>query len=382
MIIMEEKSYEKEMVDWIIICYLLFRIVKALEHSLNELIPVDELATVSTDRFQYNDFSFSSKIDEKGNGIISFGSIHNNMKTNAPISIHVLLFDQNKINIGFLAYCSDKDLETEYTGFKLQGDKSTTFYIQVLPKYFENGKSAKDVSYIAVMDENKYCREEKATLYVGKTIEQITHPGEEEIKMDGVIEFFNNIIHTMVFKIICMVLGIIVVLIGYGLFLNLLHRRMYTRNNYLVFFPVINIYITVQLVFGHILAIIFGLLCIGSGVLYYYLHIPYLIYVVVGLWIFSIIMVIIKLITKKYDLLYFEPAMNSSEYGDISNTKKKKTEEENDVSLLDREEDSLLDDEEVNHLSDINQPTGDYSTSIDHLIESLENPDKDDHDWD
>ena len=48
----------------------------AKEYKVNTLIPVDQVATVHTERFDYIDFSFLSKINEKGNGTIQFSSIH------------------------------------------------------------------------------------------------------------------------------------------------------------------------------------------------------------------------------------------------------------------------------------------------------------------
>ena len=62
-----------------------------------------------------------------------------------------------------------------------------------------------------------------------------------------------------------------------------------------------------------IIAIIYGVLFIASGILYYF-HIYFVLYVMIALWLISILLVVVKIVTKKYELFYFEPAMDSSKY--------------------------------------------------------------------
>ena len=74
--------------------------VWAKEYNVKEYIPVDEVATVHTDKFDYKDFVFSSSVDEKGNYLLKFNSIYNNKRSRSAVSINLLIFDSNKKNIG------------------------------------------------------------------------------------------------------------------------------------------------------------------------------------------------------------------------------------------------------------------------------------------
>ena len=348
--------------------------VKASEYDLNKLIPIDTKATVHTDRFDYIDFSFSSEINEKGNGVIHFTTIQNNMVTKTPVSINILLFDQDKINIGFLTYCSDRDFDSKYSAFKLKGNESTAFAIDVFSKYFVSEKSAKDVSYIAAMDENAYCQVGGYTKYAGLKIEQIvggegTETKEQTNYFKIVMDAITSFLQSSLFKIILIGIGIICLLIVFGSFLNTLYQRMYTHKTILVFVPIANIYITVKLVFGNIVAVIYAILLVTAVVLYFF-GVHLFLYIMGALWALCLLLVVVKILTKKYDLFYFEPAMDSSQYGDTS-VKKKPTKKEEDKKSL------LVKDEEAIDLSyhDQNTHSAEEAVSIDHILESLENPD-------
>ena len=101
------------------------------------------------------------------------------------------------------------------------------------------------------------------------------------------------------------------VLIGTGAFFNVLYKKMYGKKTFFAYLPITNIYVGVKSVFGRIVAIIFFLCVIASGVLYYF-RIKIALYIMAVLWLISIILIIVKLITKNYDLFYFEPSMNDS----------------------------------------------------------------------
>ena len=289
--------------------------VNAQEYQLNTMIPVDTTATVKTEKFDYNDFVFKSGVDAKGNGIVTFGSIKNNTNSKNPVSINILLFDSQQKNIGFLTYCSDKDVSSDYAGFKLKGGESAPFAINVTKKYFADSENdnASTVKYIAVMDDNKYCHIGGYDKYKGLTLGQITK-GEvvEKPKKDGIdLTSFNLDLGNM----LLIVIGIgFLVLIGlfvlYGKILNALHKRMYAKTTILAYLPITNNYVTVKLAFGNIVALVYVvLLLIGSGLAA--VQINFLAYIMSFITIVAFILVIIKLITKNYDLLYFEPSIKN-----------------------------------------------------------------------
>jgi len=170
----------------LLVLFLLPIMVYAEDYNVKTLIPVDTKASVKTEKFNYNNFEFSSKVDNKGNSVISFGSINNNTVTKQAVSINILLFDGNKKNIGFLTYCSDKDLDSEYSGYKINGNTSAPFSINVVSKYFVTGRSSSDVKYIAILDENKYCQIGGYDKYNGLTLKQIVNGAADKNEVSGI----------------------------------------------------------------------------------------------------------------------------------------------------------------------------------------------------
>lgn len=164
--------------------------VKAANYPIKTLIPIDTSATVDTDVFTYQDFIYNSSVDDRGNNTITFSQIINHTDKRMPVSINLLLFNGDKKNIGYLTYCSDKDLDSEYNQFKIDGGGSSAFSVNVSSRYFgiheeKSGitthdvkYSPSDVKYIAVMDDNKYCQVGGYNNYVGKSIDQILGNGE------------------------------------------------------------------------------------------------------------------------------------------------------------------------------------------------------------
>jgi hypothetical protein len=149
--------------------------VYAEDYAEKALIPVDTKATVKTDRFEYTNIIYNSKVDSNGNSLITFESIKNNTITEKPISINILLFGEDQRNIGFLTYCTDKDYDSNYSYKKLSGESSIPFSINVISKYFVDGKGASDVKYISVYDDNKYCQVGGYDKYKGLTIDEIVN---------------------------------------------------------------------------------------------------------------------------------------------------------------------------------------------------------------
>ncbi len=283
--------------------------VWAKEYKVKEYIPVDEAATVHTDKFDYKDFVFSSSVDEKGNYLLKFNSIYNNKRSRSAVSINLLIFDSNKKNIGFLSYCSDKDMKSDYSGFKLLGKEGKPFQIIIDPSYFVSGKDVMDSEYVVVLDDNKYCRVEDSQKYVGLTLEEITTEEKESSFSSKLNSIFSDVY--LLLNVLIAIL-VLLVLAGLGFLFNILHKRMYGTTTILAYIPVVNFFISMQLAFGKIVAAIYMAFLIISAVIYFF-QIKIFLYIFLGLFVLSIIVVIIKIITENYDLFYFEPAMSSSD---------------------------------------------------------------------
>lgn len=161
--------------------------VYAEDYDVKTLIPVDTKASVKTEKFDYNNFIYNSSVDAKGNGLITFEGIKNNYVTKSFVSINILLFGEDQKNIGFLTYCSDKDLDSNYADYELKGNSSAPFSIKVVSKYFVEGKGVKDVKYISVLDDNKYCQIGGYDKYKGLTLDEIVN-GVNNKKNDNSID--------------------------------------------------------------------------------------------------------------------------------------------------------------------------------------------------
>ena len=298
--------------------------VSAQEYKTMQLIPVDSVATVKTDKFNYQDFLYNSKLDDKGNAMITFNSIVNNTVSKTPISINILLFGEDQKNIGIVTYCTNKDYGNTYEGFKLNSNQAVPFSIKVTPKkYFVENKAPGDVKYIAVMDENKYCKIGGYSNYEGLTIDEIANGISSYTKnrsnLSKYVEEFLESGSTGIIILLLIILGGYII---YGMILNALYKKMYGRPTVLAYLPITNIYITIKLAFGKMVALIVMGIYLLSGVLVL-LGLGIVVYLAIFLDSISFIVVIIKLITRKYDLFSFDPDITSS----VVSNKKQKVEE-------------------------------------------------------
>ena len=292
--------------------------VNALEYKEMELIPVDTVATVRSENFDYVDFSYSSILNEKGDATVNFTSINNKSSENLFVSIDILLFDGEKKNIGFLTYCSDKDYSSEYADIKLNAGQSMPFKINVsAKKYFAEEKYPQDVKYIAVMDDNKYCHIGGYTKYAGLTLEEIEDGqlNRQKTQAETLSEFYEFLHGNGIIAIIVILIVIITIYSIYGAILNALNKRMFGETTVLAYVPIANLYLTVKLAFGKLPATIF-LIAYFVAIPLSVVGIGFLIYGVLGLVnSIAFFLIIIKLITKRYDLLYHEPKVKNPGYG-------------------------------------------------------------------
>ena len=188
--------------------------VYADDYKINELIPVDTVASVETDKFDYKNFSYVSAVDSNGNATIKFEGIQNNTLSKTAVSIDVLLFDEQQKNIGFLTYCTDKDVSSENAGFKIRANQVVPFSIPVTSRYFVKEKTPRDVRYIAVRDENRYCQIGGYTSFAGLTMEEIN--SGEVSKDKGIFSFsdLSSLIDMKIITVLLIIAGVIVGIFG------------------------------------------------------------------------------------------------------------------------------------------------------------------------
>ena len=286
--------------------------VYANDYSTLQLIPVDTTASVNTETFYYQDMVFSSSVNEKGNGIIRFGGIKNHLNKTVPVSINLLLFDQDKKNIGFLTYCSTKDIESDYAKYEIKSLQSVGFAINVTTRYYVRDKGVLDTKYVAVFDENKYCHIGGYSKYEGLTLKEIIDLINKKektsaSKLNEIIVYLSNSFWAKVF--VWVVIGLIILSIT-GNVINQLYYKLYRTNTNLAYIPILNYYICMKLSFGSIISLGYLIVSLIS-ILFLIIKVPFLMIIVNVIGIISFMIVILKLITKKYELFFFEPNVKS-----------------------------------------------------------------------
>lgn len=292
-----------------------FFTVNVNAEELNTLYPIDNVISIQTKNFSYNEMKFNSGLkDKNGYPVISFGSITNNSKNTKPIpiSIDILMFDSNQKNIGFITYCSEKDLDTDYSGAVIRQNESLPFNLSIVKKYFVKEKSYSDIAYFSVLDDNEYCKVGAYDKYEGLTYEEIKNGITKTEKSPA--DKINDLVFSLgagVGFIAVFIFILLFVYIIYGVILNALYKRMFAEKTVLAYLPFTNIYITIKLAFGSMIAKIYMIVYFLSfGLVFLHLEIlTAILSLVSGL---AFIIVIIKLITGKYDLLYYEPSVNNT----------------------------------------------------------------------
>ena len=302
------KNINKIIVIFILVLSLLFisKDVYAGDYSLKELIPVTDEANVYSKTFNYTGVKFEPSSDGKANGVLRFNGILNNTSSRKPPSFNILLFDGAKKNIGYITYCAEKDYGSDNSMFYIPGKESKPFSINVTSRYFGgNEKDYKgivhepgEILYYSFYSDNSYCQIGGYTKYIDLTIEDI---------VGGEVNFDNKDIdeklkmNELILYLPYLLIGL-VALIGYGLLLNSLYKRMHARTSILSYIPMTNLYIAVKLAFGKKIAWGFYLLCILSLFIAYSSSSMTFTYILIGLVGVATLIDIIKLITGKYDM--------------------------------------------------------------------------------
>ena len=302
--------------------------VKA-ETNTNVLYPVSSSYNVVTEYFNYENLVYNPNLDVNGNATISVGKIHNSSKKKVPLSIRVGLFDSDKKNIGVVNYCSTRDTESDYSYKMLLADEEIPFYIKVTQKKnIAKGKKLEDVAYIAVLNDNRDCsREGMENKYTGLTIEEIVD-GQVSTKVEKLLNLdFLKKLEKLDFSklktgVVIFGLIIFIIYIIQASILNALYKRMFNKTTILAYIPIGNLYVAVKLAFGPLVSKIYIIVYLLSSAIGFFVPI---ISLIASLMSFiggiSFIIVIVKLITKRYYILYFEnmKAMRSRLAGGINN---------------------------------------------------------------
>ncbi len=293
-----------------VLCFNIISVQAVDEVNTNVLYPVDSSFSAVTDTFNYDSIIYNSMLDGSGKATITIGNVYNSTKKKVPVSISLGLFDSEKKNIGVVNYCSTEDLESDYAFKTLTTGQSTYFAIKVSQdKHVAEGKQLANAAYVAVLSDNKYCKIGGKDKYIGLTIDEIVD-GQISTKVEKVFSLdflknlkLKNISKETINKIIFFAI-ILLVYILIGKIINALNNRMFNKKTILAYIPVANVYLAVKLAFGPTIGKIYLVVYLLSIIVGVVLPIlPLLLSSVGGI---AFLIVIVKLISKKYDMLYFE----------------------------------------------------------------------------
>ena len=298
--------------------------VYAGDYSIKELIPVEDEANVFSKTFNYTGVKFEADSSGRANGVLRFNSIVNNTSSKKTPSFNILLFDGTKKNIGFITYCGEKDYGSDNTMFYIPGKDAKPFSINVTSRYF--GGNEKDyegivhepgeILYYSFFSDNSYCQIGGYTKYIGLTLEEITG-GEVNFDNEDIDKKLK--LNELILYLPYFLIGL-VALIGYGLLLNSLYKRMHARTSVLSYIPMTNLYIAVKLAFGKKVAWIFYILCIISLIIVYNTSSMTFACCLAGLVILSTLIDIVKLVSGKYDLFVIGKKKNDDSLDDVFST--------------------------------------------------------------
>ena len=301
----------------LVLLFCFYYNVDAKDYNVKELISISDTATVKTDTFTYNNIKYVPLAEGAKYAKFNFESVVNNTDKSIPVSIDILLFDKDKKNIGYVTYCSKKDYSSDYANFELKGKATTAFSINIEKRYFvvvdekkEIFKEAKDISYYSVYDENVYCHIGGYDKYKGLTLEEIDK-GELAEKKTTPTEEISVFKDSIDFKSLLKYAIILIVVYGVtGIVLNELDKRMNATSSPIAYLPIGNNYVSMKLAFGDLIAKIY-VVCLFISIVLYVLSIRFLLYLFGFASSVAFIIDIVKLITKKYDLLIFEPVTHN-----------------------------------------------------------------------
>lgn len=298
--------------------------VYAGDYSIKELISVEDEANVFSKTFNYTGVKFEADSSGRANGVLRFNSIVNNTSSKKTPSFNILLFDGTKKNIGFITYCGEKDYGSDNTMFYIPGKDAKPFSINVTSRYF--GGNEKDyegivhepgeILYYSFFSDNSYCQIGGYTKYIGLTLEEITG-GEVNFDNEDIDKKLK--LNELILYLPYFLIGL-VALIGYGLLLNSLYKRMHARTSVLSYIPMTNLYIAVKLAFGKKVAWIFYILCIISLIIVYNTSSMTFACCLAGLVILATLIDIVKLVSGKYDLFVIGKKKNDDSLDDVFST--------------------------------------------------------------
>ena len=277
------------------------------KYDTMNLISVKNKADISTKTFDYRNIKYLDKVEDKKYGMFEIDSILNKTKTDMPYSISILLFNRKQKNIGYISYCSTKDLSGDYAQLKLDAGAKTAFTIPVDNRYLGKGYKRSDIAYYAVSDDNKDCKIGEVEKYLGLSLYDINQ-GEVSSKynsnsfMNRIYEIVNKGLPNFLFDL----LVIVSIYTSISMLTAYLHRMMYNKFSLLSWIPILHSIASMRVSFGRFVAFFYFVLLLAGGIAQIF-DFSMILIVCLLLMFASILVNIMKCATGYYKLLYLDP---------------------------------------------------------------------------
>ncbi len=288
-----------------------------------ELIPIDEVASVDTKAYEYIKFHYEKNVSRQTYALLRFELVRNKSVDEKPLAVDVLLFDQNKKNIGFVAYCTTKDLVGDQAQLTFSSGAASVLDIIIDEEYFIENYTKNDVYYIAILDGNDNCYVGNSNKYGGLTIEEISQgmvsPDWHE---NEILNIFSFILNVGIYTFLAIVFVVIVLFVLYSALLNSLNKSMFGKKSSICYFPILNFAQSVNLSFGRILAFFYFNFLLYSVYSVYFNSEWLFLNITIVFTIVSFLINVFKFFTGKYDFMHFDPFIKNDGTNPVYSWKK------------------------------------------------------------
>ena len=271
------------------------------------LVPANESFNINTDNFDYRNIKYYATVTDSNYGAIDIDSIHNKTDKSRPISFNIMLFNKNKDYIGYVSYCSIKELDSKFAQTYLKPDAREAVTIPVDLKYLSAKYDKEDVAYLVFANDNSDCKIIDKNKYAGLSLYGI-ETGKPSPKYDknSLENRVNRIINLGLPKFLLIFLVIAAIYTTVLMVINALYNKMYNKSSYLAWIPIINSVASMRVAFGSIIAVLYLVLLLVGLYSFIILNKMTILLISALLMTLSFMLNVVKLTTGQYTLMYLD----------------------------------------------------------------------------
>ena len=279
----------------------------------NTLVPANEPFNINTENFDYRNIKYYPNVVDSKYGAIDIDSIHNKTDKSKPISFNIMLFNKNKDFIGYVSYCSIKELDSKFAQTYLKPDAREAVTIPVDLKYLSAKYDKEDVAYLLFANDNIKCKITDKSIYAGLSLYGIeTGKPSPKYDKDSLENRVNRVINIGLPKFLLIFLVIAAIYTTILMVINALYNRMYNKSSYLAWVPIFNSVASMRVAFGSIIAVLYLVLLLVGLYSFIVLNKMPILLISCILMVLSFMLNVVKLITGQYTLMYLDFAPPNS----------------------------------------------------------------------